>query len=441
MSSGKQVAYLQRSYIREKKSRKEAEQVIEEKSRELYFAYKDLEKLNQSLEQKVRKRTKELVKSRKKAEESAKAKEQFLANMSHEVRTPMNAIVGFTDLLIESKPNDEQRSYLNAIKTSSKNLLVIINDILDFSKISSGKLVLELVDVDIKSLINDLIYSFQVRAKSKNINLNYDFDDKISSLLLGDPVRLHQILNNLLSNAVKFTEAGSVDLCCSLLKDSKESQSLKIKVSDTGIGIDEDKLDLIFETFSQEDQSVTRKFGGTGLGLAISKQLVELYRGELLVESKKGKGTIFTVNIKLNKSLSATSKSIEVSEKERYSIEGSSILLVEDNEFNQLLVESILSDKNVKITCASNGREALEILNSKNFDIILMDIQMPVMDGIEATRIIRNEMKLDVPIIALTANALKDDKDKYLNAGMDSYISKPFEQQELLRIISDFRRK
>ena len=357
MSSDKQVAYLQRSYSREKKSRKEAERVIEEKSRELYIAYKDLEKSNQSLEQKVRKRTKELVKSRKKAEESAKAKEQFLANMSHEVRTPMNAIVGFTDLLIESKPYDEQRSYLNAIKTSSKNLLVIINDILDFSKISSGKLVLELVDVDIKSLINDLIYSFQVRAKSKNINLKYDFDDKISSLLLGDPVRLHQILNNLLSNAVKFTEAGRVDLICSLLKDTEKTQTLEIKVSDTGIGIDEDKLDLIFETFSQEDQSVTRKFGGTGLGLAISKQLVELYRGELLVESKKGKGTIFTVNIKLNKSLSATSKSIEVSEKERYSIEGSSILLVEDNEFNHLFVESILSDKNVKITCAYNGRE------------------------------------------------------------------------------------
>jgi len=400
-----------------------------------------LEKLNQSLEQKVRKRTKELVESRKRAEESAKAKEQFLANMSHEVRTPMNAIIGFTELLKDSKLNDEQKSYLGAIKTSSENLLVIINDILDFSKISSGKLVLEFIAVDIKSLINDLIYSFQVRAKSKNIYLNFEFDDKISSLLLGDPVRLQQILNNLLSNAVKFTESGRVDLCCSLLKDSKESQTLKIKVSDTGIGIDQDKLDFIFETFSQEDQSVTRKFGGTGLGLAISKQLIELYQGELLVESEKGKGTIFTIILELNKSLPTTSKTVDISENERYSIEGSSILLVDDNEFNQLLVESILSDKNVKITCASNGQEALEMLNSQKFDIILMDIQMPVMDGIEATQKIRNEMKLDVPIIALTANALKDDKEKYLNAGMDSYISKPFEQQELLRVISDFGRK
>ncbi len=397
--------------------------------------------MNQSLEQKVRKRTKELVKSRKRAEESAKAKEQFLANMSHEVRTPMNAIIGFTDLLNDAELNDEQRSFLGAIKTSSENLLVIINDILDFSKISSGKLRLEFVTVDINSLISDAIYSFLFQAKSKNLNLNYEIDSKISSLLLGDPVRLQQILNNLLSNAVKFTESGRVELCCRVLKDSNESQSLEFKVSDTGIGIEEDKLDFIFENFSQENESVTRRFGGTGLGLSISKQLVELFQGELFVESEKGKGTIFTVIIELNKSSAIISKPIDIQVNEQHSFEGSSILIVEDNEFNQLLVESILADKNVKISCVSNGQEALAILNSQKFDIILMDIQMPVMDGIETTLKIRKELKLDVPIIALTANALKEDKEKYLNAGMDSYISKPFDQHELLQVISDFERK
>ncbi len=419
MSKDDLIGCLQRAYSREKKSRKEAEQIIEEKSRELFFAYNDLEILNHSLEQKV----------------------QFLANMSHEVRTPMNAIIGFTDLLKDAELNDDQRSYLGAIKTSSENLLVIINDILDFSKISSGKLSLEFITVDIKSLISDLIYSFLFQAKTKNINLNYEIDSKISSLLLGDPIRLQQILINLLSNAVKFTESGRVDLCCTVIKDSKESQSLEFKVSDSGIGIDEDKLDLIFETFSQENDSVTRKFGGTGLGLSISKQLVELFQGELFVESEKGKGTIFTVIIELNKSSAIISKTIDIQVNEQYSFQGSSILIVEDNEFNQLLIESIFSDKNVKISCVSNGQEALKILNSQKFDIILMDIQMPVMDGIETTRKIRKELKLDVPIIALTANALKEDKEKYLNAGMDSYISKPFDQQELLRVISDFERK
>jgi len=419
MSKDDQISCLQRAYSREKKSRKEAEQIIEEKSRELFFANNDLEILNHSLEQKV----------------------QFLANMSHEVRTPMNAIIGFTDLLKDTKLNDDQRSYLGAIKTSSENLLVIINDILDFSKISSGKLSLEFITVDIKSLISDLIYSFLFQAKTKNINLNYEIDSKISSLLLGDPIRLQQILINLLSNAVKFTESGRVDLCCTVIKDSKESQSLEFKVSDSGIGIDEDKLDLIFETFSQENDSVTRKFGGTGLGLSISKQLVELFQGELFVESEKGKGTIFTVIIELNKSSAIISKTIDIQVNEQYSFEGLSILIVDDNDFNQLLIESIFSDKNVKISCVSNGQEALEILNSQKFDIILMDIQMPVMDGIETTRKIRKELKLDVPIIALTANALKEDKEKYLNAGMDSYISKPFDQQELLRVISDFERK
>ena len=419
MSKDDLISCLQRAYSREKKSRKEAEQLIEEKSRELFFAYNDLEILNHSLEQKV----------------------EFLANMSHEVRTPMNAIIGFTDLLNDTELNDEQRSFLGAIKTSSENLLVIINDILDFSKISSGKLRLEFITVNIKSLIGDAIYSFLFQAKSKNINLNYEIDNKISSLLLVDPVRLKQILNNLLSNAVKFTESGRVNLCCRVLKDSKESQSLEFKVSDTGIGIDKDKLDIIFETFSQENESVTRKFGGTGLGLSISKQLVELFQGELFVESEKGKGTIFTLIIELNKSSQTIAKTIDIQVNESYSMEGSSILLVEDNKFNQLLIESILSDKNVKISCASNGQEALEILNSQKFDMILMDIQMPVMNGIETTQKIRKEMKLDVPIIALTANALKEDKEKYINAGMDSYISKPFDQQELLRVISDFERK
>ncbi len=437
MSSDNILGYLQRSYLREKKARKEAEKVIEEKSRDLFFAYKDLEKLNMSLEQKVRKRTKELVKARTIAEESAKAKERFLANMSHEIRTPMNAILGFADLLKESDLNEQQRSYLSAIKHSSENLLVIINDILDFSKISAGKLSIEYVSVDIKSLISDLIFSFKVRAKVKNLNLDFQFDDNINQQLLSDPVRLQQILTNLISNAIKFTDSGKVALSCRVIEDTNKSQTLRFEVSDTGIGIDKDKLGFIYETFTQEDESITRKFGGSGLGLAISKQLVELLKGEMHVESVKGTGTIFGVTLELDKYQPKPCQSRLIPGEESYPLEGLKILLVEDNEFNQLLVESMLSDKKLIITSVLNGKEALMKLENQQFDIVLMDIQMPVMDGIEATQKIRNEMKLDVPIVALTANALKDDKEKYLNTGMDAYVSKPFEQQELFRVISE----
>ncbi|MGB0882263.1 MAG: ATP-binding protein [Vicingaceae bacterium] len=373
---------------------------------------------------------KELTISKKKAEKSSKAKEQFLANMSHEIRTPLNGIEGMTRLLQETDLNEEQKKFVSTIKISSANLMIIINDILDISKIEAGKLTIEKIKFDLKNNCEKTLETLSFKAEEKSIALIFNYDDNISSVLLGDPTRITQVLINLINNAIKFTKSGSVNLTCTLVKETEHYNRIKFEVNDTGIGIAKDKIDKIFESFSQEDESTTRKFGGTGLGLSISKELVELFKGKLEVSSKKGVGTSFYFTIDLPRTKDELNEESEILMMPE-SLENKSVLLVEDNEINQFLAKTILSKWKMNVTVAENGEIAIEKLKANSFDVILMDVQMPVMGGFEATSIIRKKMKLKTPIIALTANAIKGDDNKCIEIGMDDYISKPFDHSIL----------
>ncbi len=383
----------------------------------------------------------ELKEARQKAELSARSKELFLANMSHEIRTPMNAIVGMAKLLDDAKLSFKQKEYLEAIKSSSENLLVIINDILDFSKIDQGKLVLENTTFSLNSIVGNIMLQFEVKALEKNLLFTKFLDTRLSKAFNGDAVRLAQILTNLIGNSIKFTNEGEVSLRCELLEDRTASQLLLFTVSDTGIGIDEDKQEAVFESFIQENSTINRKYGGTGLGLSISKQLVGLFGGTLLLESAKDKGSKFSFQIELNKAEITEIEIISEDVIDNSGLKDCSVLLVEDNKLNQYLATIILEQLEIKVTVANNGDEAIELLLDNDFDLILMDLQMPFMDGLSATRIIRKKMKDSTPIIALTANALIGDKEKCLEAGMNDYISKPFNKKDLANKILKYFKK
>lgn len=375
-----------------------------------------------------------------------KAKEQFLANMSHEIRTPINGIVGMVNLLLESAVSSDQKKYLNAIKHSADNLKVIINDILDFSVIESGKLSFEKIGFDVIYQAKSVIDSLSVQAEEKGLALELvTGEDLRDVVLLGDPVRLNQILINLINNAIKFTHEGKVIVEINCANALGEKTNVTFKVVDTGIGIAKEKVKTIFDTFKQADESITRKFGGTGLGLTISKQLVELQDGKISVESKIGEGTTFTFvipyDIGSKKDILTRDNGEEPSfktEPAEKNLTGMKILLVEDNDINRMYAATILKKWGCDLDEAENGQIALEKVRKQDFDVILMDIHMPILDGIEASRTIRSTLakpKSEIPIVAFTANALKGDKDKYLDVGMNAYISKPFMPEELYKIL------
>lgn len=383
-----------------------------------------------------RKTNEDLLKdAQQKAEASKNAKEIFLANMSHEIRTPMNAIIGMADLLSESNLEHKEKSYINAIKVSSENLLVILNDILDFSKIDSGKLELEKHPFAFYTLIDNLLLQFELKLSNKNLTLLKEIDNRINFQFESDSTRLNQILINLLSNSIKFTDKGSITIRCNLIQETEDKQLIEFIVADTGIGIDATKIESIFESFKQEDSSINRKYGGTGLGLSICKQLVELFGGQLTVTSKKGEGSTFSFAIWLNKtSINPDNEnSDELINKVKFT--NTTILLVEDNKMNQLIAQTILEQSGISVDKANNGIEAVNMAKQRKYDLILMDIQMPEMDGMEATKMIRLDDKF-IPIIALTANAIKGDREKYINIGMNDYVSKPFNKNELIKVIS-----
>jgi len=376
----------------------------------------------------------ELIKARFQALESMKAKEQFLSVMSHEIRTPMNAVVGMTHLLLQENPTPQQNEYLNSIKFSAENLLVIINDILDFTKIESGKIDLEEIDFELNDILISLYKTLIFKVEEKNLNFKINVHPKVPGVLKGDPVRLSQILINLISNAVKFTEKGYVMLDVDLVEKEKDHSIIIFKITDTGIGIAAEKMDMIFESFTQSSSDTTRKYGGTGLGLTITKKLVEYLGGNIQVSSELKQGSIFEVVLPIKNS---KFKSIIKEEKNHdinQSLVGVKVLLVEDNKMNQVVAVKFLEKWGADVDVAENGVEALEIFSKSDYHLILMDLQMPELDGYETSRIIRTKKGKkgkNVPIIALTASALFDVKNKVLQAGMNDYVTKPFDPYHL----------
>ena len=380
---------------------------------------------------------------RERAERSEQFKQQFLANMSHEIRTPMNAVSGMTDLLLDKNPRPDQTNYLHVISRSSDILLHLINDILDLSKIEAGKLELECMDFSLSDTIRQVKETLSVRSEEKGLQLLTAISDDIGDVLIGDPFRLTQILINLGGNAVKFTDRGSVAIDVKKLSEEGDTIALQFSITDTGIGIPPDKLSSIFESFTQVNSSDTRRYGGTGLGLSISRQLVELQGGSISVQSDEGRGTTFSFNITFKKGSAQGLQARTANERriDGSSLNGLRILLADDNENNRLVANDALRLKtDVVIDEAVNGEQAIQLLRQNDYDVILMDVQMPVMDGLEATRYIRNEMpapKNSIPIIALTASMLRNDLDKCLGAGMNTFVPKPFKTWQLIAAIAD----
>jgi len=369
--------------------------------------------------------------AKEKAEEATKLKEAFLANMSHEIRTPMNAIIGFSDILSRGTLAEKEKEYVKTIKLAGENLLTIINDILDISKIEAGMMTFEELPFSVKEIFKSLNGMLMGKAKEKNLELLFVCDEGVPDSLIGDPNRLTQIITNLVGNAIKFTQKGKVQIDVKVIKTDSDNYRdkntlLKFSIKDTGIGIPKDKLEQIFERFRQAESHTTRKYGGTGLGLSIAKQLVELQGGFLSVKSEYQKGSEFSFCIQYKKSEGAIPTQ-EIVEK-KYNLEELSklnILLVEDNQLNVKLILSLFSENNFKLQVAENGSVCIEKLKENNFDIILMDMEMPVMNGYEATAFIRNELKNKIPIIAMTAHAMSGERERCLSSGMNDYISKP----------------
>lgn len=381
----------------------------------------------------------QLLKAKKLTEDAAKAKETFLANMSHEIRTPMHGILGMASLLAKTHLEPTQKDYLRVITDAAKNLVVIVNDILDIEKISSGKMEFESLGFPILEKLQNTLQSFQYKAEEKGLLLSLDSKIHPSLQLKGDPYRLGQILNNLLSNAMKFTKHGCITLKANVMEANGDKTMVRFEVEDTGIGIPQDKLTVIFDPFIQASKDTVRNFGGTGLGLSICKNLVVMQGGKIGVDSKLGRGTTFWFTLPYETEPLNSESKIAPQYFDIGMFKGKKVLLAEDVLVNQFLAKTIMENIGIEVQIANNGQEAVSMVRRFDYDLILMDLQMPVMDGITATRIIRNltePSKSRIPIIALTANALIGDEQRYFEAGMDDYLTKPFSEEILIQKIS-----
>lgn len=436
---------LERILQRERAARKRAESIIEEKSRELYMVNEELRSLNASLEDRIAERTaelerinSELIVATEAAQASSKAKSQFLSTISHEIRTPLNVIIGLTDILRKGDHPPKTKEILDRIKFSSDTLLSLINDVLDLSAIESGKLTTDNVVFDLAYLCDRVCDNFSQKAEDKGLTLDCMLDRKLPPAVEGDASKLNQVLTNLIGNAIKFTESGSITLYVKRLSADGETVRLRFDVEDTGIGIASDKLDRIFGEFIQEDASTRSQYGGTGLGLNIVKKLIELQGGKVWVTSEPGQGSCFS--FELSYAIAATAHSTP-SDRNREALtlpEGMRILLAEDLEINQFLMKEMLNGSPIELTLVTDGKQALEAVRHAHYDAVLLDMHMPVMDGLTAARAIRDLPgdERHVHIIALTADVFSDTREALLRAGVNDFLSKPVNPDALYRALN-----
>ena len=399
----------------------------------------EIEQHQELLEQRIKQRTEALEESMQHALAASRAKSEFLANMSHELRTPMNGFLGMIELVIDSSLTAEQREQLETAQRSALSLLQLLNDILDLSKIESGRMVLEQIPFNLRLLVKDCVRSHTSKAMQKGVRLVMEVAPEMASQFVGDPLRVRQILHNLLSNAVKFTSVGQVTISIRAgAADRDGVLELILTVADTGMGIAEEKLPLIFEKFTQADGSITRRFGGTGLGLAITRKLAEIHGGSVTVSSELEVGSVFRVTLKLRPADNAAVAEPDAPAHQLVLAKGR-ILVVEDNLVNQKVIQGLLKKRGYTTAVANDGAQALAVLENTSFDLVLMDIQMPVLDGLETTRRIRaTDRWKELPVVAMTAHAMSGDRDRCLEAGMDDYLTKPINSRELYATLQKY---
>lgn len=431
-----------RRYERAIKARQEAEALLDAKSRELWDANQKLIEQAKSLEELVAERTAELEAAMFQSDAANKAKSIFLANMSHEIRTPLNGVLGTAEAFLETSMDTEQKEMIDTIVASGQLLLSVLNDILDLSKIEAGQLEVEVAPFRPDEIFASIEQLYAMKAVEKNLKLAVELSPETKRWVAGDAHRLRQVAGNLVSNAIKFTRAGGVDVRVHLMPVDCGNLQLQLEVRDTGEGIPKDKLDRLFKPFSQVDSSVARRHGGTGLGLSITKQICELMGGAVSVETTEGKGSVFRASILLQPAEPPISQAGGVREVDSVlTSQRWRLLLAEDNRTNQLVIQKLLKSCNLDISVVNNGKQAVEALSAGEFDIILMDINMPEMDGIEATRLIRAQEesagKKPTPIVALTANTMKHQVEEYLASGFDRHLGKPIKKNDLIASLQE----
>ncbi len=441
MDSSQEIAMLKKKIERVTNARKEAERILEEKALELYHTNLQIKEANLNLEDKIRERTMALEKAKLIAEKAQKAEQQFLANMSHEIRTPLNAVIGMSHLLYDTDPTPIQIEYLDNLKSSAKLLHSLISDILDFTKIETGNIEIQSKPFNLVDTIQDIQKTFELKLDDKPIEIKSKIDDKIENLVIGDELLFHQILFNLIGNAEKFTEEGSITIEAKMLAKFKDNISIQFRIIDTGIGIDTEKLDSIFEDFKQAANERHIMNRSTGLGLSITRKLIELQGGSIDVSSEVGKGSCFSFVLSYEYSEVKNIEQVKMPGlDEDIEFPALEILVAEDNSMNRKYIKRVFEKWDLNYEMAVNGKEAVEKAKEKKYDLILMDLQMPVMDGVDAARIIRSiaNPNKETVIIALTASAMTGHKTQALEAGMNDFMTKPFTPDQLKITINNY---